>query len=304
MGQNHSSGGRDRRAPPHRVGGVIGVVRGFGRRAPSGPCPSFVASGIVQSGRLGQVEALPGRQRSRELLAHFLRAQKRDPRPSHSAVPEVASYALPSAFRACAMALRRMGEANIVSIAVTSGTPREGRTTVAVALAAAAVTELDKSTVVVDLDVKGSGISSVLPVLPGPGIVQIISGVASLDECLQPVGPKLAVLTLGGHQNSYDIATEVGSIGRVVEDLRTRCDVIVADLPPLGAGATTGRLADLFESVTLVVRTGGPPVPYLEHAATILSQVPFVILNHIPRKRFGWLLTALRRRPHAEWSHR
>ena len=190
-----------------------------------------------------------------------------------------------------------MGEMNSASMAVTSGTRREGRTTVAVALAAATATELHRSTVLVDLDVHGSGIASALPVQHAPGIVEVLSGDASLIECLQPMGQNLRVLSLGGQHDMSDIAGQITAIRQVVEELQDHCDVIVADLPPLGAGATTGRLADLFQSVTLVVRAGGVPIPDLEKAATILGQPPFVILNQIPRKRLGWLSTALWRAP-------
>jgi hypothetical protein len=68
---------------------------------------------------------------------------------------------------------------------------------------------------------------------------------------------------------------------------------MVADLPPLSSGVTTARIADLFQSVTLVVRAGKVAVPNVEQAASVLTQRPFVIMNGMEVRRQSKVLRFL-----------
>jgi Mrp family chromosome partitioning ATPase len=83
----------------------------------------------------------------------------------------------------------------------------------------------------------------------------------------------------------------------LIQQLGDRCDVMVADLPPMSSGVTAARIADLFESVTLVVRAGGVTVPDIEQTASVLSQRPFVILNGTAAPRSSWVHRILGGRP-------
>lgn len=186
---------------------------------------------------------------------------------------------------ACSVALRRMGDGDISSIGVTSALPGEGRTTVAAGLAAVVSAELRIPTILVDLDLERRGVEEMVSLSNAPGVAQILGGDASVQECLRPAGEYLQVLPGGGYRELIDVAGQIGSLGEMMADLRNRCGALIADLPPLAAGASTARLADLFESVTVVVRQGGIAVPELERMTSVLTQRPFVILNEVPRRR-------------------
>ena len=73
-------------------------------------------------------------------------------------------------------------------------------------------------------------------------------------------------------------------------------EIVIADLPPLSSGVTAARIADLFESVILVVRAGKVAVPEIEKAASVLTQRPFVILNGIEAPRQGRIRRIIGRR--------
>jgi hypothetical protein len=56
-------------------------------------------------------------------------------------------------------------------------------------------------------------------------------------------------------------------------------------------------MADLFESVALVVRAGRVSVPHIEKSVSVLNQRPFVILNAEAVSRAARIRRALRIRP-------
>ena len=92
----------------------------------------------------------------------------------------------------------------------------------------------------------------------------------------------LAIAALPVLAQTVDLTEIVARSGRLfdlIEELRDHCDVLIADLPPLSSGVIAARMADLFESVALVVRAGRVSVPHIEKSVSVLNQRPFVILN-------------------------
>jgi O-antigen/teichoic acid export membrane protein/Mrp family chromosome partitioning ATPase len=185
----------------------------------------------------------------------------------------------PEVFHSCSVALRRMGDSDITSVAVTSTSRGEGRTTVAVGLAAAASMGLGLKTILLDLDLEHGSIDQVTSVGAGPGVIEFLYREATVEDCIQPVDDLVAVVRAGLPRDRAGLTARMGRLTDLIQQLRQRCDVLIADLPPLSAGITSARLADLFQSVTLVVRAGGVAVPHIEETALVLTQRPFVILN-------------------------
>lgn len=183
----------------------------------------------------------------------------------------------PEVLQSCGLALRRMGDTGAGSIAVTSTTRREGRTTVAIGLAAASAAQ-GHETILVDLDVLHRDIKDVVRLADGPGLADYLQGRASADECLQPAGRHLEIVT-AGTPSDVEIADRMDQVDHLLKQLKGQCDLLVADLPQLEAGVLVAHMADLFDSVALVVRAGGVAVPLLEQAVSVLGQRPYVIMN-------------------------
>ncbi len=190
----------------------------------------------------------------------------------------------------CSVALRHMGDANANSIAVTSTFRGEGRTTVAVGLAATAAVELRRKVILLDLDLEHPSIDKMTSLGPGPGVVDYLCEEATVDDCLQPLHDGVEVIRGGSRRDPADVLTQTGRLAKLVQEVSSRCEVMIADLPPLSSGVTTARIADLFQSVTLVVRAGKVAVPNIEQAASVLTQRPFVIMNGMEARRQSRLL--------------
>jgi Mrp family chromosome partitioning ATPase len=185
----------------------------------------------------------------------------------------------PEVLDACSVALRRMGESSKGSIAVTSTSRREGRSMVAVGLAATTTTELHYRTVLLDLDLERAAIGTITAASSGPGVLDYLYDEAPLGDCLQSPGDGIEIMTAGSGRGPAGMTFRFDRLAELITELRSRCDVIIADLPPLSGGVAAARIADLFESVTLVVRAGGVSVAEIERTASVLSQRPFVVLN-------------------------
>jgi hypothetical protein len=195
----------------------------------------------------------------------------------------------------CSVALRRMG-ADTGAIAVTSTSRGEGRSTVALGLAAAASRELGRRTILVDLDLERGSLEKMTSAGPGPGVIEFLCEGAAVEDCLQTVDQKLEIVTAGHLGDRAGLAGQFGRLADLIAQLGDRCDVVIADLPPLSPGVTTARVADLFESVTVVVRAGGVAVINIEQCASVLSQRPFVILNASAESRRARIRQLLRTR--------
>jgi Mrp family chromosome partitioning ATPase len=184
----------------------------------------------------------------------------------------------PEVTDACSIALRRMGGVDR-SIAVTSAARREGRTTVAIGLAAASALQHNRSTILLDLDLERGTIAKQTGLPPTPGVTEFLYADASVEDCLQQTSEQLTIIASGAPRETNGIIARLERLSDLIEGLLDRSEVLIADLPPLSSGVIAASMADLFESVALVVRAGRVSVPHIEKSVSVLTQRPFVILN-------------------------
>lgn len=209
--------------------------------------------------------------------------------PSWNPVPQ-------EVLQSCSMAMRKMGDTKVASIAVTSTSAGEGRTTVAAGMALTAARDLGRRVVLLDLDTDGRGVAELGSLADTPGLLQLLHGEARIEECLQRVDNNVDVIVAGGPCPLPELATRMERLDSLIVDLVASGRVIVADLPPLMAGAGTARMADLFQTVALVVRAGAVPVPMIQAATAALGQQPVAIMNRVPGPRRSLLSRIGRRR--------
>jgi MinD-like ATPase involved in chromosome partitioning or flagellar assembly len=197
--------------------------------------------------------------------------------------------------KSCSVALRLMGDEEMSTLAVTSTLRKEGRTTIAIGLTAAAVMERRRTAVLVDLDVERGSVQGRMSIPPGPSLFDVLEGTATLDDSLVPVDEMVRVLRAGPQRDAISLVAHQDRLENLLMELRSRCDILVADLPPLSAGISTAHLADLFHRVALVVRAGATPVPLIDQLASTLTQQPFVMLNRTESRRRSFLRRRLHR---------
>jgi tyrosine-protein kinase Etk/Wzc len=180
---------------------------------------------------------------------------------------------------ACRSASLRIGTPNLTNLGITSTLRGEGRTSVAIAMAAVHRDDFGRSVVLVDFDLEGSSLSKRLGADPVPGLCEIVRGESTMDSAIQTIGDGISFVPAGVASGS--IARTVTEAGKM--DLVTRLaglgGLVIADLPPL-LGSDSGRAAaSLFGDLLLVMRAGVTPVARTKEAIANLPVEPTVLLN-------------------------
>ena len=156
-------------------------------------------------------------------------------------------------------------------ILITSPGNDEGKTVTAVNLTLTMAQEFQRRVLVIDTDLRRPGVHELLGLPPGPGLVDVLTGSATLEEALVELPEyHLTVLRAGG---TYDRPAEMlGSapMRRLVDTLRTHFDRIVVDSAP-AIVADPGAVAALADGLVLVVRAGTTTKPAITRAIQTLG---------------------------------
>jgi Mrp family chromosome partitioning ATPase len=176
-------------------------------------------------------------------------------------------------------------------IGVTSAVQHEGRTTVALGVAASMAADLERPVVLIEADLAHPGLHSVLGLEPLPGLAEYLRRECDLSEALRQVTPTLFVLPAG------DAGIDAGRLVRqlVNADLRSRLDstgaVLVLDLPPILASSFGVLASSMAEALIFVVRAGHTETEDVKRALERLDPalVRSVTLNGAQKGLPTWL---------------
>lgn len=162
------------------------------------------------------------------------------------------------AIRTAAFNLRlfeQIGEAR--TILVTSGLPREGKTTLALSLAAILVRR-GRRALVIDFDLRRPGIHHQLGSSAPQGLTDHLEGGLPLDEVTYrdpATGIEFIPNRLPRGRPRGPARRE--AVTGVLAEARKTFDVVIVDAPPLAGGSDALLLAGLVDEVVVAVRWGG-----------------------------------------------
>lgn len=164
-------------------------------------------------------------------------------------------------------------------IVVTSSSPSEGKSTIAINIALA-LAEAGHNVALVDGDLRRSRLAKYLDLVGAAGFSSVLSGGASLGEVLQTTQFKrLTVLTSGSTPpNPSEL---LGSLAakRLFSDLRDTFDYVIVDSPPLLAVTDGAILAANADGALVAVRAGKTKRDQLAHAVGMLRDVDAKLLG-------------------------
>src|SRR5690606_30395292 len=159
-------------------------------------------------------------------------------------------------------------------VLVTSSLPGEGKTSLAVSLAASAAASGHK-TVIVDLDLRHPSVrpGSTQP-LGWPGIVELVTGDATFNEVVytDPAQPNLDLITVRRNPINPSDVLASNQMGQLIAKLRTKYKLIILDTPPI-LGITDAKLImHLTDAVLFVVRWGKTKAEVAENGIATLRE--------------------------------
>lgn len=180
----------------------------------------------------------------------------------------------------------------IPSIGVTSARAGEGRTTVAVGVAATMGADLERPVVLAEVDLAHPGVHRVLDLDPEPGLCEYLRHECDLASALRQVSDRLYILPAGNAAG--DDARLIRQL--VNADLRGRLGrngaVLVLDLPPILATSYGVAACTMAETLVFVVRAGRTTDDDVKDALTRLNPLAAdaVVLNGAHRPLPRWLI--------------
>ena len=169
-------------------------------------------------------------------------------------------------------------------ILVTSAVPDEGKTTTAFNLALAFAEERQRTTVIVDLDLRRPSVGRYVTPAPSLGVTEMLTDAVGLEHALIGVaGTRLNVLAAGKPRSNPTELLRSSALGSLIAALRDRFDWIVVDTPPAVPFSDAAVLQGLADGTMLVVRAGMTPKATVIRAIESLEGGPLlgVVLNDV-----------------------
>jgi len=169
----------------------------------------------------------------------------------------------------------------ITKVLITSAIPGEGKTSTAANLAIV-LARNGRRVLVVDGDLREPDIHTVLGVPSQPGLSEVLTGEASVEQALRCIDPFGLYCMPAGHPRSNPVplleSTAMRSTLAVAEGA---FEWVIIDSPPLNPFADAHCIASMADGVLLVVRWGVTPREELDHALTALKGTPLLglVLN-------------------------
>ncbi len=203
-----------------------------------------------------------------------------------SGVPQTMACEAYRALRYC-LDFVTQGERGRV-VLVTSPGQFEGKSTTVLNLARA-VAMTGRRVILVDTDLRRSGLGRMLGVEGGKGITDVLLGEANLQDALTRCKePGLTVLGCGKQVPNPTELLDSPAMRELVAGLRRHADLVILDSPPVLAVADGLVLANLSDAVLMVCVAGQSHRYDLQLARTLLSRVgesvSGVVLNKLGEK--------------------
>jgi capsular exopolysaccharide synthesis family protein len=168
------------------------------------------------------------------------------------------------------------------TIGVTSPANGEGKSVTAANLALTMAQETQRRVVLVDADLRDPSVHRLFAVDRGPGLAEVLTGEATLEDALIELPDLRLTLLPAGRVADYP-AELLGSavMRRLLDQLGDRFDRMLLDLPSALPVADVGSVAPHVDGMLMVVRAGVTQRPALDQALALFDEqkVIGVVLN-------------------------
>jgi capsular exopolysaccharide synthesis family protein len=168
------------------------------------------------------------------------------------------------------------------TIIITSPNKGDGKSLTAANLALTMAQEYNQRVLLLDADLRRPSLHRLFGISDTPGLTDVLMGGATIDDALVTVPEhRLTILPAGIVPTQPTELLGSASMQRVIDQLRTRFDRILIDMPPAAPLADVTVASALADGVLMIVRAGVTPKPAIERALAGLdnSKVLGLVLN-------------------------
>ena len=171
------------------------------------------------------------------------------------------------------------------SVAVSSSTAGEGKSTVAIYLAEAAAA-MGQRVLLVDADLRNPTIHQYLELPNEKGLTNLFSGAAN-PAVIQKFSedPNVYVMCSGSHAIEPSRVFTSNSMNKLMEQLRSVFDLIIFDTPPLLGQSDAYLVAEHVDGLLLVAQSGKLKQPLLDRAIEQLRLANVNVLGVVSREQ-------------------
>jgi Mrp family chromosome partitioning ATPase len=156
------------------------------------------------------------------------------------------------------------GNAAAVSIGVTSPGHGDGRTTVAIGVAAAMASDLETPVILVDADLDHPQVHRALGIADAPGLAEYLRGECNIPDVVRQIAPRWFVLPAGNVLDEPARLIHRLATANLRLRLHDKRAVFVFDLPPLLPVSYGALAATIPEALLFVVRGGHTTTPEIK----------------------------------------
>lgn len=173
-------------------------------------------------------------------------------------------------------------------VEITSASPGEGKTSIALSVAASAASS-GKRVVLIDCDLRRPSVTQLFGLDEKPGLVEWLAQTASSEGMLHRDSSS-GVYVLGAGAKTQNPPDLLGSARMVhlVEQLRQSFDLVVLDAPPLGPVIDAAVLAPVADKVLFVVRWNSTAREFVRQSIERIPgdrKICGIVLNMIDLRR-------------------
>lgn len=176
-------------------------------------------------------------------------------------------------------------------VLLTSATPKEGKTLVAVNLGTA-MAQAGCKTLLIGSDMRRPRAHKILEIDNGAGLSNILSGVSGIEEFIKPTGiPNLDIITAGPVPPNPSELLGSKRMPELIATLRERYEHIIIDTPPATAVTDAAILAQHADGVVIISKAFVTPKELVRSAIEALQKVNAkifgVVLNSVNMSKEG-----------------
>jgi len=172
------------------------------------------------------------------------------------------------------------------SVIITSSDAGEGKTVTCLNLGVVLAEQPEKTTVILDGDLRKAGIAACLNMVKSPGMADLLRGTATMASVVRPTVYTNLFVIPAGEVRKQEVGELMGrpELKEIGAQLRQEFDHVLIDTPPVNGAADAGMLGQAADGALLVVHLNKTHRESVDRAIRLLHasniEVSGLVLTH------------------------